>query len=134
MRMVSIEESKSPRGPRRRMISYKLDDDNDNTSLHSAGSVLSLDSEVDDVKKPSEMVSKLLIYLLNRYPTNHVYLKIMVVLHFSYAVPPSQHCSSRGGESSWKHLYMDVYQVLQSRGKLCCFILHTFLLHPRRSK
>ena len=70
MRMLSIEEFKSPRGPRKRMISYKLDDDNDNTSLYSAGSVLSLDPEVDDVKKPIEMVSTLFIHLLNRYPTN----------------------------------------------------------------
>ncbi len=55
-RMVSIEDSRSPRASRRRMISYKADD-RDSAALHSAGSVLSLDSEIDDVKKPSEMVS-----------------------------------------------------------------------------
>ena len=51
-RMVSIE----PRTSRKRMVSYKLEDGDANTSLYSAGSVLSLDSEVD-VIKPSEMVS-----------------------------------------------------------------------------
>ncbi len=60
--MVSIEDSRSPpRASRRRMVSYKADDD-DSASLHSAGSVLSLDSEIDDVKKPSEMVSSTIMW------------------------------------------------------------------------
>ena len=50
---MSIEELK-PQAPRRRIL-----DDDDDTSLHSVESALSLDSEVDDVKKPSEMVSEL---------------------------------------------------------------------------
>ena len=53
--MRSVEDTTSP--PRKR-ISYKVDkDDEDSTSLHSATSVLSLDSEIDEVKKSSEMVS-----------------------------------------------------------------------------
>ena len=48
--MIDIEVTKTSR---KRMISYRVDDE-DGISLHSAISVLSLDS---DMEKPSEMVS-----------------------------------------------------------------------------
>ena len=55
-RMRSVEECKSPR---RRRVHYKSESDDieDNLSLHSAVSTLSLDSEADGSVQDREMVS-----------------------------------------------------------------------------
>ena len=59
-RMRSVEECKSPR---RRRVHHKSEGDQteDNLSLHSAGSMLSLESEVEEnVPQATEMVRKLI--------------------------------------------------------------------------
>ena len=52
-RMVSVDD---PKSPRKRMASYKKDDE-DSESLLSDTSALSLDSESEEGQKPSEVVN-----------------------------------------------------------------------------
>ena len=55
--MCSVEEAKSPRRRRRRVVfKSESDEEGDTVSLRSAGSVLSLDSEAEGGIQESEMV------------------------------------------------------------------------------
>ena len=106
----SVLEHKASIGPYRRMVSYN-DGDRDGTSLHSAESVLSLDSEVDGKPYESEMVRRWITM-------NRLYL-LFSLLSCSSSVPALPHHQKRRLMGASLHGRTSGSSEQEGTGRLC---------------